>query len=122
MTKEIIKINGVDCSYGLTKYHFDKWNLHSSDSGTAITGKEYVNVVRKGKKKISLGWTNISTEEMVYIMDTVESGTNIEVSFALTSNKTLDYTTAYNGDISGDMKVNNGTDRLWDLSFSLIEL
>ncbi len=122
MTKEIIKINGVDCSYGLTRYHFDMWNLHSSDSGTAITGKEYVNVVRPGKKKISLSWTNISTEEMIYIMKTVESGTNIDISFVLTSDITLDYTTAYSGDISGDMKVNNGTDRLWDLSFSLIEL
>lgn len=122
MTKEIIKINGVDCSYGLTKYHVDRWNLHSNDSGTAISGKEHVNVIRKGKKKISLGWTNISTEEMAYIVDTVESGTNIDVSYALTSDKTLDYASVYNGDISYDMKVNNGTDRLWDLSFSLIEL
>ena len=41
----------------------------------------------KGKKKISLGWTNISTEEMAYIVDTVESGTNIDVSYVLTSDE-----------------------------------
>ena len=122
MTKEIIKINGVDCTAGLTRNHIDVWNLHSNDSGAAITGKKHVKVIRPLNKKISLGWTNISTEELARIMKTIESGTDIEVSFVLTSDFTLDYMTTYSGDVSIDMKVNNETDRLWDLSFSLIEL
>lgn len=122
MNNTFIKINGVDCSKGLTKYHFDKYNIHSSDSGTAITGKEYVNVIRHGKIKISLDWKNITTEQMINVMSTIEQGTNINIEFILTSDITLNYTTVYSGDISGDMKVSNGTDRLWDLSFSLIEL
>lgn len=123
MTKEVIKINGVDCTTGLTTYKVNRYDLHTSDSGTSISGKKVVRYVRPKEFKITLGWTNITTEEKNYILDCIESGNAIKCDFAWKSNTELTSIKAtYRGDIEADMKVNNGVDRRWDLSFALIEI
>lgn len=123
MNDTLIIIDGVDCTAGLTKYDIDEYDKHSSDSGTNIKGKEIVKIIRGNNYKISLEWKNISTSYKNKILNTLKKGNSIPVRFAFDSEETLkSITTAYRGDRSISLVVNNGTDRLWDLSFSLIEI
>ena len=123
MESTLIRINNVDCTAGLTGFDVDRYDLHSSDSGTSISGKENITIIRAKKFKLELQWTNITTAEKNYILSQIELGNSISIGFAWDSDVSLTSISAtYRGDVKSSITVNNGTDRRWNLSFSLIEL
>ena len=120
----LIKINGVDVSDFIVTYSINAYDLHDQDSGDAENGFTYVNIVRKDKIQIELGWSNITSEYKNKILKSIESGCEIPVDLTYSD---TEYDKHVELTYRGDRKVelvgfsDDKGSRIWNLSFNLIE-
>lgn len=125
MSYGLIKINNVDCSANITSMKVNAVDLHDQDSGRATNGIAYVNIVRKDQMEIAITWELIDDTYKNTILSAIDAGKDIPVAFTYNGtdfDKVI--SAAYRGNRSLEfvgMGNKDGTKRLWNLSFSLIE-
>lgn len=125
MTIGLIKINNIDCSNNITKMQIKAADLHDQDSGRATNGIAYVNIVRYDQMELALEWQLVDDDYKNTILGAIGNGKDIPVDFtydgtdfgkhieaSYRGNRTVDFVGVGN---------TNGTKRLWNISFSLIE-
>lgn len=122
----LLKINNVDCSNNITTYNINAVDLHDEDSGRSTTnGYAYVNIVRKDQMEIVVKWELIDDTYKNTILQAIAAGKDIPIAFTYDGadfDRVISAT--YRGNRSLEfvgMGNKEGTKRLWNLSFSLIE-
>ena len=125
MSYGLIKINNIDCSANITSMKVNAVDLHDQDSGRATNGIAYVNIVRYDQMEIAITWELIDDTYKNTILGAIAAGKDIPVAFTYNgSDFDTTITAAYRGNRSLEfvgMGNTDGTKRLWNLSFSLIE-
>ena len=123
----MLKFNGSDVSPDPSEMSVDVMDISSSDSGRSTQSADMQKILIAKKRKIHLGWNNISRTQARSILTLLENGTNSvycdvtydgDPFYASTTTKTF-----YHGDISGAFQqvwVSNRKSYS-KLSFDLIE-
>lgn len=101
-----------------TKYSLDIMDIDSEDTGRGETGYMMRERVREGIYKLSLGFTNITSDDVLDIKRAI-SGDEINVTLF-----DGDYVSVkmYSGNRTIDLKsVDDEANCFWDMNFSLTE-
>lgn len=121
----LIKINNVDCSNNITNMKINAVDLHDQDSGRATNGIAYINIVRYDQMEIALTWELVDDTYKNTILSAIANGKDIPVDFTYDGQDFDKHiTAAYRGNRSVEfvgMGAADGSKRLWNISFSLIE-
>lgn len=101
-----------------TKYSLDIQDIDSEDTGRGETGYMSRERVREGIYKLSLGFTNITSDEVLAIKQAISPE---EISVELFDGSTVS-AKMYAGNRALELKsIDNGANCFWDMSFSLTE-
>lgn len=122
MDRQIISINGVNCSEGLTTYNISAYDLQDADSGDAQNGYTYYNLVRADKFRLELAWTGIKCSYANQILNAISGCSEIPVDFRYCG-ATQRITAAYRGDRTFETLIfaDNEADDIVNLKFNMIE-
>lgn len=101
-----------------TEYSLDIQDIDSSDTGRGETGYMVRERVREGIYKLSLGFTNLTSDEVLKIKEAL-SPESIRVTLFDGNEVTA---TMYSGNRALKLKsVDDESNCFWDMSFSLTE-
>lgn len=101
-----------------TKYSLEIQDIDSSDSGRGETGHMSRERVREGIYKLSLGFTNLTSDEVLAIKEAIAPE---EITVELFDGTTVS-AQMYSGNRSLDLKsIDDNANCFWDMSFSLTE-
>lgn len=101
-----------------TEYSLDIQDIDSSDTGRGETGYMVRERVREGIYKLSLGFTNLTSNEVLSIKESL-SPESVRVTLFDGDEVTV---TMYSGNRSLKLKsVDDESNCFWDMSFSLTE-
>ena len=119
----LLNINGLDCSENLTTYKISAYDLQDADSGDAQNGYTYYNLVRADKFRLELGWTAINENYKNSILNAIVGCSEIPVGFSYNAVGIDKHIICYRGDRSLELIAasHNGSERLFNLTFNLIE-
>lgn len=113
----LVKFNGY-APPAPTKYSLDIQDIDSEDSGRGETGYMTRERVREGIYKLSLGFTNITSDEVLAIKNAISSE---EVMVTLFDGTSVD-AKMYAGNRTLELKsIDDEANCYWDMSFNLTE-
>lgn len=117
-----LNIGGVDMP-APSKYDVTLQDLDAPSSGRTETGHMNRKRVRANVAKISLGWTNLTKQELETIVSAI-SPASFSVGYYFGGYRTANM---YAGDRSCKLKLIKSesgtiTEERWDLSFNLVEV
>lgn len=101
-----------------TEYSLDIQDIDSADSGRGETGYMSRERVREGIYKLSLGFTNISSDDVLAIKQAISPS---EISVELFDGEMVN-AQMYSGNRTLKLKsIDDNSNCFWDMSFSLTE-
>ena len=119
----LLTINGLDCSDMLTTYNINAYDLQDADSGDGQNGYTYYNLVRADKFQLELGWEAITETYKNQILNAIAGCSEIPVGFSYAGVGIDKHISCYRGDRKLELiaATHNGSERLFNLTFNLIE-